>query len=62
MFTQNGIATSISDKCHGNIMYGKINICVPLLPIFLRQVWDHSKTNIEIIKKAISNFNWKKAF
>ena len=43
-------------------MYGKINICVPLPPVFVREFWDHSEKNIEIIKKAISNFNWKKAF
>ena len=28
----------------------------------MREVWDHKKTNIENIKKAISNFDWNEAF
>ena len=28
----------------------------------MREVWDYQKTNIENIKKAISNFDWNKAF
>ena len=59
IITKYGVAISILDKCHHNIMYGNINICVTLPPIFIREVWDHSKTNTENIKKAISNINWK---
>ena len=28
----------------------------------MREVWDYSKANIENINKAISNFNWTRAF
>ena len=28
----------------------------------MREVWDYKKANIEHIKKAISNFDWSKAF
>ena len=52
---------SIFDKCH-HIIYGKINILVPLPPTYVREVWDYEKANIEHIKKAISNFDWNKAF
>ena len=30
-----------------------INICVPLPPTYVREVWDYQKANIENIKKAI---------
>ena len=30
--------------------------------IYIHQVWDYSTVNLESIKKAISNFNWNKAF
>ena len=50
------------EKCHHNIIYGKINIRVPLPPVYIRKVRDYSKANIENINKAIFNFNWARAF
>ena len=53
----------IFDKCHHNNIYGKINIrVVPFLPIFVREVCEYKKANIENIKKEVSNFDWNKAF
>ena len=48
------------DKC--NAIYGKINIRVPLPPKYVREVQDYEKANIKNIKKAVSNFDWNKAF
>ena len=53
---------TIFKKCHHNIIYGKINIWVPLPPVYIREVWDYSKANIKNTKKEISNFNWTEAF
>ena len=57
-----GVDVSIFEKCHHNIIFGKINISVPLPPVYVREVWDYSKANVEHINKAISNFNWHNAF
>ena len=57
-----GVDVSIFDKCHHNIIFGKVNICVPLPPVYIREVWNYSQANEENIKYAISNFNWSKAF
>ena len=62
VISSHGVDVSIFDKCHHNIIYGKINIRVPLPPAYVREVWDYQKANIENIKKAISNFDWNKAF
>ena len=62
VISNHGVDVSIFDKCHHNIIYGKINIRVPLPPTYVREVWDYEKANIEHIKKAISNFDWNKAF
>ena len=32
VISNHGVDVSIFDKCHHNIIYGKINICVPLPP------------------------------
>ena len=50
------------NKCHHNIIHGKIDIRVPLPPVYVREVWDYSKANVENIKKAVANSNWKRAF
>ena len=57
-----GVDVNIFDKCGHDIIYGKINIRVPLPPTYVREVWDYRNANVEKIKKAISNFNWNKAF
>ena len=48
------------DKYHHNIIYAKINIWVPL--VFIREVWNYSKTDVQSIQKAILNFNRWKSF
>ena len=45
-----------------NITYGKINIRVPLPQVFICEVWNYSKADVESIKKSIIDFNWKKGF
>ena len=62
VISNHGVDFSIFDKCHRNIIYNKIIICVPLPPAYVWEVRDHKKANIENIKKSISNFDWNKAF
>ena len=44
------VDASIFDKCHRNI-YDKIDICVPLPPKYVHEVWDYSKADVQNIKK-----------
>ena len=62
VISKHGVDVSIFEKCHHNIIFGKIDIRVPLPPAYVHEVWDYSKANAENIKKAISSFNWNKAF
>ena len=57
-----GVDVSMFKKCHHNIIHVKIDIRVPLPPSYVREVWDYNKTYVENIKKAVSNFNWNRAF
>ena len=57
-----GVDLSIFEKCHHNIIFGKINIHILLSPTYVCEVWNYSKTNIKNMQKAILIFDWKKAF
>ena len=57
-----GVHVSLFNKCNHNIIHGKIDIRVPIPPVYVREVWDYSKANVENIKKAVANLNWKRAF
>ena len=57
-----GVDASIFDKCYHNISYGKTDICVPLPPKYVREIWDYSKADVQNIKKSIKDFNWRKTF
>ena len=39
-----------------------MNILVPLPPVFICEVWNYSKADVQNIQKAILDFNWRKAF
>ena len=37
-------------------------MCVSLPLVFFFEVWNYSKADVQNIKKAILDFNWRKAF
>ena len=57
-----GVDASLFDKCNDSVIYGKINIRVPLSPVFICEVWNYSKAGVQNIQKAILDFNWRKAY
>ena len=52
----------IFDKCYYNIIFGKVNIRVPLPPVNIHEVLNYSQAIVENMKHAISNFSWSEAF
>ena len=57
-----GVDLSLFEKYHYNIIFGTINIRIPLPPSCVRKVWDYSSTNTKNTQKAVWNFDWEKAF
>ena len=57
-----GIEQSIYEKCHRNITYGTLDFYVPLSSLYYREIWYYKNADTESIQKAISNFDWPKAF
>ena len=45
-----GVDLSIFEKCHHNIILGKINIHIPLPLSYVCEVWDYSKATLKTYK------------
>ena len=51
-----------ADRCHHNIVFGKINLSDPLPPPYARKVWQYNKAdkkNIQYLSKIVHNLNNK---
>ena len=57
-----GVHETIYDKCHHNIIYGSLNLIIPLPPPYYREVWDYKNTDAVCIQRAISFVNWNDVF
>ena len=57
-----GVYFLVFGKCQHNIIFGKINIRIPLPLRYFCEVWDYRKANVKTIHKTIQTFDWVKAF
>ena len=62
LFVDYCIHSSLNNKCHHQIIHGKINISVPAPPPFKRTVWDYAKANKTDILKSLKNIDWESKF
>ena len=62
IISKHNVDVSTFDKWNHDIIYGNIKIGVPLPPMYVREVWNYRRTNVENSKKAISNFDWNMLF
>ena len=62
LVTDNGVDPTLYKTCHHNLIFGKISSNIPLQPPFYRDIWDYKRANVEMIQKAITDYNWKRAF
>ena len=49
---------SLYEKCHHNLIYGKINFNVPLPPQYIGEVWDYKNAQVENIQESVSGIDW----
>ena len=62
LVTDFGVDPALYKTCNYNLIFGKINFINPVPPPFYRDIWDYKSANVEMIQKAIADFNWKRAF
>ena len=59
---KSGFNPSLHTCCHHQINFPKSNLDKVYLPNDERETWNYQKANIDLIKCAINEFNWEKAF
>ena len=57
-----GVEQIIYNKRHHNIIYGSLNLKIPLPPPYYRKVWDYKSTDPVCIQREISLVNWNGVF
>ena len=57
-----GVEQTIYNKCNHNIIYGLLNLNIPLPPPYYREVWDYKNTDAVCIQREISLVNWNDLF
>ena len=48
--------------CYHQIVYAKFNLQIYFRSRYLREVWYYKDANTDLLKRGISEFNWKRAF
>ena len=56
-----GIHSSLHSNCHHQIVFAKFNLSIFYPPPYERAVWYYERTNIELIRRAIDQFDWVRA-
>ena len=57
-----GVHPSLHSKCHHQVIYAKLNLQIEYPPPYTREVWDYGKAQVNLINKAIKNFDWNELF
>ena len=57
--TRSGVYPTLHKNCHHQITFAEFDFHIDYPPPFERLVWNYSKANVDMIQKAITNFNWE---
>ena len=62
LITESGVHSSLHSNCHHQIIFAKFNFKVVYPSPLMRKVWHYKDANTELFKRAINEFDWKRAF
>ena len=57
-----GVHPPLHPNCHHKTIFAKFSLKIYYSPPYLRKVWHYKEANTDLSKRAVNNFNWKKAF
>ena len=56
------VHSSQHSNCRHQIVFAKFNLEFVYPPPYVHEVWHYKDTNTELIRRAINEFNWQRAF
>ena len=62
MITDSDVHSSLHPNCHHQIVFAKLNLHILYPPPYLREIWHYREVNTGLIRRAIKEFNWERAF
>ena len=69
LVVESGVHPSLHPNCHHQIVFGKFNLQIYyhhftkyIVPPYPRKIWHYKQANTELIRRAITDFNWDRAF
>ena len=62
LVVESGVHPSLHPSCHHQVVFAKFILITSYPPPYCREVWHYREANTDLIRNAVSNFNWEKAF
>ena len=62
IFVDYGIHPSLHHSCHHEIIYGNLDLNVPLAPIYSRRVWHYSRADHDKMRASLDSIDWDREF
>ena len=53
---------SLNPNCRYQVVFAKLKLMISYQLLYSREVWYYREANTDLIKRAISNFNWERNF
>ena len=61
MVVNSGVRSSLHTNCHHQIVFAKFDLKIYYPPSYEREVWHYQEADSILIRRAIHEFNWKRA-
>ena len=62
LITESGVHSPLHSNCHHQIIFAKLNLELVHPSPYAREVWHNKDANTELIRRAVNEFNWQRAF
>ena len=62
LVVESGAHPFLHGNCHHQLVFPKVNLKIYYPPPYPREIWHYKQANSQLIRRAISSFNWDRAF
>ena len=62
LVVDSGVHPFLHPNCYHQIVYAKYNVKIHFPPPYEREIWHYGQGNTELIRRAVNEFDWQRAF